>query len=93
MRGIRFVSLTAERDAVLQTHVGAFEKLAEAQKRPSCVFEIGLDVPSYSPLLLASREVVRVAEPQVARDVERGDFAAVLRMIETSNSPWVTAAP
>jgi hypothetical protein len=72
----------AERDAVLQEHVGAFEKLAEAQKRPDCVFEIGLDAPSYEPLMVASREVVRVAVLQVERDVERGDFAAVLRTIE-----------
>jgi hypothetical protein len=58
--------------------------LAEAQKRPNCVFEIGWDVPSYLPLLLASREVVRVAKLQVERDVERGDLDSVLRMIDVT---------
>jgi hypothetical protein len=80
--GLQSKNDPAERDAVLKEHVSAFEKLAEAQKRPNCVFEIGFDVPSYEPLIAASRKVVRVANLQVERDVERGDFPAVVRMIE-----------
>ncbi len=69
-----------ERDAVLQEHVSPFQKLEEAQKRPQCVFEIGWDAPSFLPPIHAFREVVRVAQLQVERDIERGDFDSVLRM-------------
>jgi len=70
----------AERDAVLQEYVVAFQKLAQAQKRPRCVFEVGWDVPSMALLMLSLVEASRVAELQVERDIERGDFDAVVRM-------------
>ncbi len=74
----------AERDAVLLEHTAGFQKLAESQQRPSCVFEIGRDLPSNQPLLLASRQVIRVAQFQVERDIERGDLDSVVQMIDVT---------
>lgn len=70
----------AERDAVLDEHAAGFQKLFEAQKQP-CVFEVGWDVPAQCRLILTVREVARVAQLQVERDIERNDFDAAIRMI------------
>ena len=71
---------TTERDAVLQEHEEGFRKIREAQQRPHCVFETGWDIPAQAPLLLASREMLRVAGLQVERDIEKGDFDAAVQM-------------
>ncbi|MFM9960134.1 MAG: WD40 repeat domain-containing protein [Planctomycetaceae bacterium] len=70
-----------ERDAVAQLHAAGFQKLIEAQKRPDCQFEVSWDVPTQVLIPLAAREVARVAEFQVAGDLERGDFDAAIRTI------------
>ncbi len=70
----------AERDAVLQEHEAAFQKLAAAQQRPQCVFDIGWDPASQVPLFHAVREVLRVAQLQAERDIERGDLTSVVKL-------------
>lgn len=70
---------TAERDAVLAEHEAGFQKLAAAQQRPRCVFETGWDIPAIGSLIIAGREVARLAQLQVERDIERGDFDAAIR--------------
>ena len=71
---------TAERDAVLQEHEEGFRKIREAQQRPHCVFETGWDIPAQAPLVVASREMLRVAGLQVERDIEKGDFDSAIQM-------------
>lgn len=71
----------AERDAVLQEHEAAFQKLAAAQQRPRCVFDMGWDPAAQVPIAHAAREVLRVAQLQAERDIERGDLAAVVKLI------------
>lgn len=69
----------AERDAVLDEHVAAFEKLEAAQKRNRCLFEFGIDVASQVPLMHAVREVARVAGLDAERDIAKGDFDHLVR--------------
>lgn len=71
----------AERDAVLSEHATGFQKLIAAQQRPRCVFEFGWDVPSFVPMCDAAREVVRVAEIQIERDLEQGDIKSAIQLI------------
>ena len=71
---------TAERDAVLQEHEEGFRKIREAQQRPHCVFETGWDVPAQAPLFVASRDMLRVAQLQVERDIEKGDFDSAIQI-------------
>lgn len=70
----------AERDAVLQEHEAAFQKLAAAQQRPRCVFDIGWDPAAQVPVFHAVREVLRVAQLQAERDIERGDLTSVVKL-------------
>ena len=71
---------TTARDTVLQQHEVGFRKLREAQQRPRCVFESGWDIPSQGPLIIAVREALRVAQLQIERDIDRGDFDAAIQM-------------
>lgn len=75
----------AERDAVLSDHAAGFQKLIAAQARPRCVFEIGWDVPSFAPLCDAMREVARIAEIQIERDLEQGDVKSAIQLIEITS--------
>lgn len=69
----------AELDAVLAEHAVGFQKLVAAQQRPRCVFEVGWDGPAQGPLLIAGREVARLGQLSVERDIARGDFDAAIR--------------
>lgn len=71
---------TTERDAVLQEHEEGFRKIRKAQQRPHCVFETGWDIPAQAPLFVASREMLRVAQLQVERDIEKGNFDSAVQM-------------
>ncbi len=75
----------AERDAVLSEHAIGFQKLIAAQARPRCVFEIGWDVPSFAPLCDAMREVARIAEIQIERDLEQGDLKSAIQLIDLTS--------
>jgi len=70
-----------ERDAILNDHVTGFQKLKAAQTRPRCLFELGWDVPSFVPLVDAVREASRVAEMQIERDIEQGNFKSAIELI------------
>lgn len=68
----------AELDSVLADHAVGFKKLAAAQQRPRCVFEIGWDGAAQGPLLMAGREVARLGQLSVERDVAREDLDAAI---------------
>lgn len=71
---------SAERDAVLAEHEVGFQKLMAAQQQQSrCVFETGWDIPAIGPLVIAGREVARLSQLKVERDIERGDLDAAIR--------------
>ena len=70
-------------DAVISLYNTGFFKLAEAQRRERCVFETGLDLNSPFPHFQAARQVARVSSLRVRRAVERGNFDAAIRDIET----------
>ena len=74
----------AERYAVLEDHTAAFQKLIAAQQRPQCVFDYAVDTNSMMPLLIAGRNVMRLAVFHVERDIERKDFDHALQMIAMS---------
>lgn len=68
-----------ELDAVLAEHAVGFQKLATAQQRPRCVFEIGWDGAAQGPLVIAGREVARLGQLSVERDIARGEFDSAIR--------------
>ena len=70
-------------DAVIKLYETGFRKLAQAQQRDRCVFEAGLGDEARIPHVQAARQVVRVASLRVRRTVERGDFDAATRDVET----------
>jgi hypothetical protein len=70
-------------DAVIKLYETGFGKLAQAQQRDRCVFEAGLGEEARIPHVQAARQVVRVASLRVRRAVERGDFDAAIRDVET----------
>ncbi len=73
-------SVTAETmDAVLDAYDTGFRKLDWAQQRPRCVFQTGLGVTARVPHAHAANAVARVAALKVRRELERGEFDAVLR--------------
>jgi hypothetical protein len=68
-------SVVAEQiDEVLADYAEGFRKLAEAQRRGSCVFETGLDVTARLPHAQTARTVARIAVLRVRRSLENGDL-------------------
>jgi hypothetical protein len=70
-------------DAVIALHETGFRKLAEAQRRDRCVFDTGLGDEAQVPHIQDARQVARVALLRVRRAVERQDFDAAIRDVET----------
>lgn len=68
-----------ELEAVLAEHAIGFQKMAAAQQRPRCVFEVGWDGAAQGPLLIAGREVARLGQLSVERDIARGDLENAIR--------------
>jgi len=69
-------------DTWLAEYETGFEKLAEAQKRPQCVFETGIGVAALLPHAQAVREVARVVKWRTRRDVAQGDLERPLQDVE-----------
>jgi len=55
-----------------------FRKLAEAQRRPRCLFQTGVGVAAQLPHVNAARFVGSVAELKVRRALDRGEFGAAI---------------
>lgn len=79
---------TEQLDEVCRPYDEGFAKLAAAQKLPECVFQAGLGVESLLPHAQSARQVVRVVQLRVERDLRRGaidpaidDVATVLRLV------------
>ena len=70
-------------DAWLAQYETGFQKLAQAQNRPQCVFEAGLGVDSLVPHAQGTREVARVVKWRTRRDLARGDFERPIQGVET----------
>jgi hypothetical protein len=69
-------------DAVIRSYDTGFRKLAEAQRRDRCVFEIGVGPDAILCHVQAARQVARIASLRVRRAVERRDFDAAIREVE-----------
>jgi hypothetical protein len=76
-------------DEVIKQYNEGFRKLAEAQHRERCLFEgplnteIGNAAPVMPPHFDGARTVTRIASLRVQRAVQRGDFDAAIRDVET----------
>lgn len=68
-----------ELDAVLAEHATGFQKLATAQQRPHCAFDVGWDGAAQGPLIIAGQEVTRLGKLSVERDIARRDLDAAIR--------------
>ena len=66
-------------DAMVDVYDTGFRKLDWAQKRPRCVFQSGLGVTAVLPHIQAARQVSRVAQWKVRRELDRGEIDAALR--------------
>ena len=69
-------------DALIKQHDTGYRKLADAQRRPQCVFETGFGIAAMLPHAQASRQVARISSLKVQRAVQRGDLAAAIREID-----------
>jgi hypothetical protein len=74
---------TAEFDDLIKLYETGFRKLAEAQRRERCVFESGVGIAAVVPHVQAARQVTRLASIKMQRAVERADFVAATREVET----------
>jgi hypothetical protein len=74
---------SASIDEVTSLYAVGFRKLAATQRRDACVFETGFGVATLLPHIQGARQLVRVTALRVRRAVERGDFDAALKDIET----------
>jgi len=70
-------------DRVLEEYEPGLRQLAEAQRRPRCKFAMNVTWGDRTPHYAAAREVCRVIQLRVARDVELGDFDAAVRHLDT----------
>lgn len=70
-------------DEIIKLYDTGFRKLAEAQRRERCVFETDIGIFATLPHVDAARQVSRVASIRVQRAVERRDFDAAIRDVET----------
>ena len=71
-----------ELDSLLEEYETGFAKLAEAQKRPRCVFETGITFSSVLPHFQSVRSIARVFGLQTSRDLESGEIKRPLRLLE-----------
>lgn len=69
-------------DACIAEYETGFEKLAQAQKRRSCVFETGMSLDSLVPHAAGARHVARVVDWRSSHDLVRGDFQRPIQGIE-----------
>jgi hypothetical protein len=72
----------AQVDAVIKLYDTGFRKLADAQRRPQCVFETGFGIAAMLPHAQSSRQVARISSLKAQRAVQRGDLAAAIREID-----------
>jgi hypothetical protein len=70
-------------DAVIRLYNTGFRKLTEAQRRDHCVFEAGFGPDAPQCHAQAARQVARIASLRVRRAVERRDFDAAIREVES----------
>jgi RNA polymerase sigma factor (sigma-70 family) len=66
-------------DDMLAGYDTGFRKLDWAQQRPRCVFQTGLGVATVLPHMQAARQVGRVTQWKVRRELDRGEIDAALR--------------
>lgn len=72
----------AKIDDVIRDHAEGLRKLDLAQKRPRCVFAIGITIESLLPHAQVAREVARVLAIQADRDLDRDEFDAAIGRVE-----------
>jgi hypothetical protein len=72
---------------LLEGYETGFQKLAQAQKRPQCVFENGIGIKTLLPHVQVCRQVAQIASLRALASIERNDLttpaddlARVLRM-------------
>jgi hypothetical protein len=70
-------------DEVIKLYDTGFRKLADAHRRDQCVFETGFSVTTLLPHAQVARMVARIASLRIQRAVQRGDFEAAIRDVET----------
>ncbi len=75
-------AIAAERDTILLQHAVGLQKIADAQQRPRCVFEIGWDNAAQAPLIDGVRAFDRLAQMRCGREIEQDDFDAAFRTID-----------
>ncbi len=68
-------------DAWLAQYETGFQKLAEAQRRPQCVFETGVGIAALMPHTQA-RQVVRVVKWRARRDLAKGNIDRPIQDVE-----------
>jgi hypothetical protein len=73
----------SEVDSLIKLYETGFRKLAEAQRRERCVFEPGVGIAARLPHVQSARPIARVACLRVQRAVQRGDFVAATRDVDT----------
>jgi hypothetical protein len=61
-------------DALLNELQDGFRKLEAAQRRPECVFAVGLNLDLIAPHIEAAREVARAINLRIDRDVEKREL-------------------
>ncbi len=71
-------------DGAVAPYEEGFRKLALAQRRRHCVFQTGLGISALLPHAQTARQVARVAQLRVRRALDRGDFPAAIRDVETT---------
>ncbi len=69
-------------DQWLAEYETGFQKLAQAQQCPQCVFETGLSIDSLSVNANAARDVARVVGWRTRRDLEQGDLERPVQGVE-----------
>lgn len=73
----------ARRDALIDECAEGLRKIDLAQRRPRCVFAIGITYESLLPHAQVARNVARLLALQAHRDLDRGDVGAAIGRIET----------
>jgi hypothetical protein len=74
----------AQVDATLAEFSEGFRKLEVAQRRPRCVFAIGLNYDAVLPHAQVARQVIRLLKLQVYSDLARHDYDHALLCLERS---------
>lgn len=74
--------LAEQVDRVLAMYEPGFEKIAKAQKRNRCVFDLQISFTATYPCLFPARQVASVACLRIHRAIEKGDFPLAIRTLE-----------